>query len=415
MVRRQALSCAIALLATTATAQNTHQVAENAARAANDVILIEPYEAAIAENGTLDSFRLQALDRIDPAHPLVSDPNLQTFSMFGREDLIAATSNDYQPTACPAVQGVRAPIDEIVQRARKTSVVIINESHERSEHRGFTTALLAPLRTQGYTTLAMEALSNPERETPPRFYPSFLRQPGLPYLKDDDGFYIAEAAFGRLGRTAKRLGYNLIPYEAPHNEHDATMTPSESIAQREEAQASALAAWIGAHPGAKLIVHVGYHHAFEVPTAKGDRWMAMRLKTKTGIDPLTITQTTCKGGGAGRRLAVLPTDEPKGAFDIVVDHPTARFVRGRPAWRITAGDRPVTIPANLRPTKGWRVIEARPEGEPQTAVPMDRVAIRPGEDVALMLPPGRYRLRFVDIQQEVKREAPTANAGKTTL
>jgi hypothetical protein len=28
---------------------------------------------------------------------------------------------------------------------------------------------------------------------------------------------------------------------------------------------------------------------------------------------------------------------------------------------------------------------------------MDRVAIRPKEDVALMLPPGRYRLRAIDV------------------
>jgi hypothetical protein len=27
---------------------------------------------------------------------------------------------------------------------------------------------------------------------------------------------------------------------------------------------------------------------------------------------------------------------------------------------------------------------------------MDRIALRPGEDVALMLPPGRYWLRIID-------------------
>ncbi len=42
-------------------------------------------------------------------------------------------------------------------------------------------------------------------------------------------------------------------------------------------------------------------------------------------------------------------------------------------------------------------IEARPVGEPVASVPLDRTAIRAGYDVALMLPPGRYRLRVVDI------------------
>lgn len=122
-----------------------------------------------------------------------------------------------------------------------------------------------------------------------------------------------------------------------------------------------------------------------------------RATTWWEIDPLTISQTTCHGGGSTTRLAALPADEPPGTFDLVVDHPTARFVRGRPAWRIAAGDTPVSIPAQLRPTTGWRVIEARPDGEPPASVPMDRVAIRPGEDVALMLPPGRYRLRVIDV------------------
>ncbi len=416
MVRRRVLSPAIALFATTSIAQSPHHAATPASPAstASSIVLLKPYATATPQEGTLDAFRFEALARIDPGHPLAGDPNLQTFNLFGREDLIAATSDDYHLTACAPAMGAGNVMDEILQRARKTSLIIINESHERSEHRGFTTALLAPLRAEGYSGLAIEALSNPEPGTPPKYYPSFMREPSLAYLQDEDGYYLGEAGFGRLGRAAKRLDYSLVPYEAPHSDPDAKMSPSESIARREEAQATALAAWIGVHPGVKLIVHVGYHHATEVPTVKGDRWMATRLKAKTGIDPLTISQTTCRGGGAVRQLAVLPADEPTGTFDLVVDQPTARFVRGRPAWRIAAGDMPVNIPAELYPTKGWRVIEARPEDEPSTAVPLDRVAIRPGEDIALMLPPGRYRIRIVDIPQEARREAPAGANDKTT-
>lgn len=389
MVHCRVLPLALVLSATGATAHTAPQAA--------GVILLKPYETVAPAKGSLNDIRLGALARIDPIHPVAGDPNLQTFSLFGREDLIAATSDDYRPTACAPAKDTGDVVDEVVKRARKTSVVIINESHERSEHRGFTTALLAPLRAEGYAALALEALANPEPGTPPKYYSPFLREPGLPYLTDEDGFYVGESAFGRLGRTAKRLGYSLIPYEAHHDEHDVQLTVAQSIARREELQASALAAWIAAHPGAKLLVHVGYHHATEVPTAKGDRWMATRLKAKTGIDPLTVSQTTCHGGGTVSRLDVLPADEPAGTFDLVVDHPTARFVHGRPAWRLAAGDRPVTIPPELRPTKGWRVIEARPDGEPPASVPTDRVAIRPGEDIALMLPPGRYRLRVLDV------------------
>lgn len=391
MVHRRAITLAIVLYAT-ATATVAHTAPKSGA-----VTLLPPYETATPKAGSLADIQLKSLARIDPAHPLAGDPNLQTFSLFGREDLIAASSDDYRPTHCAPAKDTTDPLTAIIQAARKTSIVIINESHERSEHRGFTTALLAPLHAEGYTTLAMEALAHPEPDTPKQYLPSFQRDPGLPYLEDEDGFYLGEAAFGRLGRTAKRLGYALVPYEAHYDPATAKLSQKERIGIREEGQANTLAAWVAAHPGAKLLVHVGYHHAIEVPTADGLRWMATRLKAKTGIDPLAISQTTCHGGGSTTRLASLPADEPPGTFDLVVDHPTARFVRGRPAWRIAAGDTPVSIPAQLRPTTDWRVIEARPDGEPPTSVPMDRVAIRPGEDVALMLPPGRYRLRMLDV------------------
>ncbi len=363
----------------------------------DSIVLVPPFEVEAVEAGNLNSFRIGKLAAIDPDHPLRSQPDTQTLSLFGREDLIANIGDDYPATDCAPVSGTRDVVDEIAGRAAKTSVVIINESHERSEHRGFTASLLTRLRRQGYTALALEALAHPPDGTPTKYLPSVLRDAQLPYLEDDDGYYLGEAAFGRMGRTAKRLGYTLIPYEErPDGSGSSNLSQQEQIARREEAQASTLASWIKVHAGAKLIVHVGYHHATEVARADGSRWMATRLRAKTGIDPLTVSQTTCRGGGIARRLAVIPADELPGTFDLIVDHPTAQFVKGRPTWRIAAGDVPVDIPASLRPTKGWRIIEARLEGEPAAAVPMDRVAVRPNEDVALLLPPGHYTLRAID-------------------
>lgn len=368
---------------------------------AGRVTLIAP-SSMVAAPMPKDDDKLRSLAGIDPAHPLAEDMVGQTLSMFGREDLIAATSSDYKPTACPPIAGAADVIATIVQRARQTSVVIVSESHERSEHRGFTARVARALRPLGYDTLAMETLSNPDPTVPDQFLPPYRQWPDQPFLEDHDGYYLSEAGFGRLGREAKALGYRLVPYEQRHDPAEEKASWDERITRRETAQAQQLADDIKAHPGAKLLVHVGYSHATEVPRADGQRWMATRLKALTGIDPLTVSQTTCRGGGRWERLATLPDKEPAGTFDLVVDHPTARFVRGRPAWRLAAGDRAVTIPAALRPTKGWRVVEARPVGETEASVPMDRVAIRPGEDVALLLPPGRYRLTVVDVPRVAK-------------
>ncbi len=369
---------------------------------AQRVILTEPYEVISARDLThLLALKIGNLAKVDPDRPLADD-NSQTLSMFGREDLIATTSNDYMATRCAPKVPVTNLLDEIERRARLTSIVIINESHERSEHRGFTAQVARRLRPLGYDWLAMETLANSWASTPKEYLPTFIKQPDLPYLTDNDGFYLSESAFGRLGRSAKALGFRLIPYEINAETGLPPDAPvDQQIAVREEAQARNLSSFLKEHPGAKILIHVGYRHAGEEPQRTGARWMALRLKEKTGIDPLTISQTSCRGGGRTDRFSALPADLAAGTFDLVIDHPDARFVRGRPAWRLRMGDRPVSIPRSLRPTSGWRVIEARSEGEPTDSVPMDRVAIRPSEDIALMLPPGRYKLRIINV-------APTA-------
>ncbi len=378
-------------------------------RAATRVTLVKPFEIVAADSlSGYFAVKLGRLAKIDPAKPLLPGVE-QTLSLFGREDIIAATSRDYSTTGCTALGTTTGLLDEIERRARNTSIVIISESHERSEHRAFITQVAGRLRPLGYDTLAIETLANvsPGNE---KYRSPFLTQPDLPYFTDEDGYYLAEAGFGRLGRQAKALGYRLVPYEfTDFASMPPNATQEQQIAFREEGQANNLEAFLRQNPKAKLLVHVGYTHATEVPRPDGNKWMAARLKEKTGIDPLTISQTYCRGGSKMVRLSVLPTKEPPGTFDLLVDHPDARFVQGRPEWRRMAGDRLVGIPKELRPTSGWRVIEARPEGEPVASVPMDRVAIRPGENVALMLPPGRYQLRAIDVKYAAQVESRPAS------
>lgn len=379
--------------------------------APEQVTIVQPFEYATAPSpNSFLGFKFAALARIDPSDPLADRKASQTLSLFGREDLIADISDDFRASRCAAASA-RDVFDEIAERAGKTSIVIINESHERSEHRGFTAEVVRRLRSFGYDTLAMEALANPFPDTPEQYLPPYMKRPGQPHLEDEDGYYLSEAAFGRLGRVARKLEYQLIGYEAHDEEGEGELPRDEQIALREERQANNLSSYLRDHPGARLIVHVGYSHAAEVPMASGARWMAARLKAKTGIDQLTISQTTCRGGGSSPRLAVLPDDQPPGIFDLVVDHPNARFEMARPVWRQQAGDRSVAIPANLSPSTGWRVIEARPAGETTASVPMDRVAIRSGEKVALLLPPGRYALRIIDVPAAPRPSAAEKGLG----
>lgn len=384
-------------------------IAPDGPNASSDVTFVGPVEFASIPELTFDyGYKYGSLAKIDPLDIPSDGSANQTLSLFGREDIIADISKDYRPTSCVPLSRSIGLWSSIEEQARQTSIVIVNESHERSEHRGFTAELASRLRLLGYDTLALEALSNPPANIPTDYQPLFLKQPTLPYFDDADGHYLSEAGFGRLGRLAKKLGYQLLAYEALNDPKTYALPRIEQITRREEEQARNIAAFLERNPRAKLIVHVGYSHAGEVPMPDGTKWMAARLKEMSGIDPLTISQTTCRGGSATIQAAMLPVSEPRGRFDLIVDHPTARFQGHRPEWRKRAGDQLVPVAVALLPRKGWRVIEARPVGEPNTSVPMDRVAIRPGEAAALMLPPGRYTLRAVDVEagQETGVPAP---------
>jgi hypothetical protein len=152
----------------------------------------------------------------------------------------------------------------------------------------------------------------------------------------------------------------------------------------------------GQDADAKVIVHVGYSHATEVPIPSFDgstmSWMATRLKEKSGIDPLTIDQTYCRSPGADLELA-RPTDQmPFGTFDLAIAYPEVSVDRGRATWRLSAGKQLVDAPEESIPNDGRAILEVRHPDEPGWAIPLDRLLIHSGESVPLVLPEGRFRL-----------------------
>ena len=317
----------------------------------------------------------------------------QALSLFGREDLIAGTHRDYEAKPCAPLDG--DVVDAIVAGARETRVVIVNESHGRSLTRVLTEDVAEALRPLGYTHFAAETFTNEPDQT------RVETASGEPFLRDVHGYYLKESQFGRLLRTVKALGYELVPYEDTTPFDEMPTEVADQINQRDAGQARYLAERVlDADPDAKLLVHVGYSHANERPMVIEERvelrWMANRLATLTGIDPLTVSQTTCRGAAA---LTLAEPDVPAAerSFDLHVDLPPPNFTRSRPDWRRSRGDIAVDIPAELLPKApgAAHVVEARIAGEPEGAIPMDRVLVRTGEDVALMLPPGDYEVRAV--------------------
>lgn len=321
----------------------------------------------------------------------------QGWSMLGREDRAAETDREYSEKACPLrdppVVGINAALAQIVEAARTHRVVIINESHTVTQHRDFSRLVIKALHPHGFTTLAAETFRNVDGEPDP-----VQTYADRSYVDHRIGWYSREPVFGQMLREAKAVGYQFVGYEEV-SEPSASLPDDWRIAirDRETAQAENLAAILAGLPkDQKLIVHAGYGHASESISIDEDgwenAWMAARLKRETGLDPLTIGQTVCRGSTGEVSLA---RSSAQAGFDVIVDHPTYQFRFGRPTWRFANGAKPIEIPEALQPTDAPLVIEAFAQGEPFDAVPIDRVWVEPGEDIRLALKPGRYTLRAV--------------------
>lgn len=302
----------------------------------------------------------------------------------------------------------RPAIAEIVARARRTSIVVINEAHHSPRDRAFALQVARALRPLGYSYLAAETFNQSEL---PGHSPAITRLIADRAVTNGTGFYTQDPVFATYVGRALRLGYTPVAYEST----PAQNARGPGIQPREDGEAENLQAFLRQHPGAKLLVHVGHGHVNEVPTTNADGspffFMAARLKQLTGIDPLTINQTTMSdlqpamrdaypvaAAKAGTRDVVLfERDRPlllgTPGTDLQVVHPARRYRYGRPTWLAALGGRPVAIPRALLPATGERLIQAFDARAPADAIPLDQVLVTAGRPApSLMLPP-RVRIR----------------------
>jgi hypothetical protein len=308
---------------------------------------------------------------LDPSH---RDTQTQALAFVGREDRFVTAENTKVSCQPLAQDGVEVdPLAEIVRRARDAQIVIVNEAHDAPQDRAFIGDVAEALRPLGFAIYAAETFARGIGRDGPR------------YPRTADGVYSNEPAFGDLVRRTRTLGYAFVPYET--EELSPGGDPAASIDAREEAEATNLVARVFAKdPHARVLVHVGYGHALEVPGSNGQfRSMTLRLKEKTGIDPLTISETSYGPRDERRHVcgATANGSALSPGFDLYVTPPTLRFIRGRPTWRIARGAREVEVPHALRRPNHRVIFEARRADEPNDAVPVDRVLVDPGEDVPL--------------------------------
>jgi hypothetical protein len=399
--------------------------------------------APVDEPAPVSVIALELLDRL-PASIEAWSPEgvdgaiaMQAFAMAGRENLIARFDEaafTYQP--CPVLEG--DALETVIEAARDAQIVIINEAHDQPFHRRVIEELGLAL-TDDFDVFAAETFNYVRLMEP--------REPGAL------GWYDREPVFARQIAALDEAGYRFVAYEirAPQRDREAESREAR-IAVREEAQADNLIAEVLADdPDARILVHVGYSHVLEAPQpqpgmgtegedAESLVWFAARLKAKTGIDPLTISQTHCspaaipsgESDGAGGGVDDSPEGEgpadpapalapgalvladgssaaPEGAVDLFLAHGPITFTDHRPEWRRAAGDVAVAIPEALLPEDGPLILEARAPDATLEHLPIDRVLVYPGETPVLLLPEGQWVVTAWDGEGQVG-EAETVTA-----
>ncbi|MDQ5835969.1 MAG: hypothetical protein M3379_04225 [Acidobacteriota bacterium] len=299
----------------------------------------------------------------------------------------------------------------VAREARRTRLVIYGEEHHLPQTRSLYEPLLRALWREGYRYLAGETFEDE------------VMKPGFKYPTYDTGVYTKDPVYADAVRAALRLGYKLVAYEA-HGQG-----PAGDMSYRDRTEAENLKARVfDRDPGAKVFVIVGRSHAAESTASDGWTPMASVLKRLTGIDPLTLYAPTMTErltreeedpryvDATSRGLVRRPTifvdaaggmlGSP-GAFDAYVFFPRTRLIAGRPDWMVRElGRRRVPIPARLRDGRGLRLVQAFEEGEQASAIAVDQVLIKEGDDAkALMLPTGRFWLRTIEPDGAVVGEA----------
>ncbi|MGI4761874.1 MAG: hypothetical protein ACRYF0_14295 [Janthinobacterium lividum] len=279
------------------------------------------------------------------------------------------------PTPAPAVAPAAAAA-AILAQTKQRQVVMFNEEHTQPRGRWLVGSLLSALYRQGFRYLALEALDAADS--------AGLRRRGYPVAAS--GFYTNEPHFGNLIRRARRLGFHLVAYDAMTDDRE-----------RDQAR-NLLAATLGPHPRARVVVLAGHGHINENSTAQS---MATWVRKLTGIDPFTIEQTQAAQSGSVRwqQLApgayvVPPASLPNHALtcDFYVLNrlqlAEAGNAFGDPAGRLTT----LAVPADsLRPPQVLLVYEQREKQAQPGAVPVVVHCLRPREaDVRLDLLPGTY-------------------------
>ncbi|CAN7464320.1 hypothetical protein [Caulobacter sp. LjRoot300] len=344
------------------------------------------------------------------------NPGLQQMASFIGDEATALASAGLGPkdaAPLPADATAQDALAAIVEAARDRRVVMLNEAHVASRHRGFLARVLRALRPLGFDVLAAEDFLN-------------SREPGAPTVRTYKagaaldpslGFYLHDPVYAEAVREAAGLGYRLASYEQRADQRVSGEEKLAAMVRRDTAEAdNFIADVLAPNPGSRVVVHCGYAHLRKTPDHRGLSWFAARLKEKSGIDPLCVSQAYTgsfgpHGADPPPTIAVLERFKPADSIvvrgsdgwfgavsagaDLAVFHPPLADVAGRPGWLAADRERRRVEVAAPGPRAATVLLQAVHAVDSDQAVPADQLVLAPeAASAVLFLRPGAYRLRL---------------------
>lgn len=283
------------------------------------------------------------------------------------------------PINQPGLHSVPA-LNYIPNLAKNHRVVFLNEAHNIALTRTLTVRLLKPLREEGFNVFAVETLYHSDIAA--------LNKRGYPTTAS--GFYTREPIYAEMVRTALKLGYKVVAYEA-----DANHTGNA----REAQQAENLWKILKDDPNARLVVNAGYAHIQKTGQFLGAQSMAEHFMKDSGITPLSVEQTVLtphQNSGMNhpdydaivgalhpkQPIAFVDKDDKpwslRPGYDLSVIFPEEHFAYDRPTWAGLWGARvPVTVNGTVCQDHYPCMVAARYADEGDDAIPADRMVLDP--------------------------------------
>lgn len=307
--------------------------------------------------------------------------------------------SDQVPVAAIADATSRDALSAIIENARSTRVVILNENHTTPCQRAFGAQVAEALRPLGYNILALEALA-----TVPVNTASEMRKRGYPVY--GDGFYTRDPVFAAFIRRSLKIGFDPLAYEYYPQQGGA---PQDTMS-REQGQAANIARFLKDNPKSKLIIYSGGSHLAEQPLADGSKMMGQWLQELSGVNPLTIDQNSLQPGTAARRYLInrpvtsdrilffknqpLVIGSLAGKVDMQVLPREPLYVDGRPNCILGADRTRKRITLRNVSTSRSMLLQIKGANDDPAAVPLDQVVVRPGISKVIVFLP-KKKIRYI--------------------